>query len=593
MPFLALVLSAEFAAMSPQSDGDSSPRVSTFAGSGALGTLDGPAAEASFVLPTAVATDGHGRVFVADGGANRVSVVEGGRVRTLAGARAAGYADGPGPAARFDFPAGIAAAADGAVFVADANNHVIRRIATDGVVSTYAGSPIAGVADGKGPTARFERPMQLALERDGSLLVADPLSGLRRVAPDGTVSTIVLGESPTDHVYGVAVNARGPGETIVVADAKGLLVLRQDGHKERFFAPDDRATSSLDPGPNDASGVITEGRELIGFPYAVAVLDPDHVFFTDIRTNTVRLIETAFRSVRVIVGANVIDGSGDTGGFADGPGAAARLDAPFGLALAGDGALYVADGANRRVRRIADPGPGREPAISGHDPLPLDQLGDSGPRVIVAGNSITWSHTQWSDSMQGIIEARLEHRDPSVRVVAVTAPVTPTIASFRDEFDTLDESGRIRAAILFVSTVNVMGEFGYALPGDVARHEGVWRARWIASLRALNDDLAAHHVVLIVAVHPLPFELTVGETAWERLHIVDVVRDVPVGGFAVRDAVVASHVRYVDLWKSAYATEASPDHPALFGSADVHLSKAGRALFAQAIADDLDARPPY
>jgi sugar lactone lactonase YvrE len=502
MPFLALVISAAFAAVSPQSDGDSAPRASTFAGSGAPGALDGPSANASFVLPTAVATDGHGRVFVADGGANRVCVVEGGRVRTLAGARAPGYADGPGPTARFDFPSGIAAAADGTVFVADANNHVVRRIAADGVVSTYAGSPIAGVADGKGPTARFERPMQLALERDGSLLVADPQSGLRRIAPDGTVSTIVLGESPTDHVYGVAVNTRGAG-------------------------------------------------------------------------------------------ANVLDGSGETGGFADGPGATARLDAPFGLALDGDGTLYVADGANRRVRRIGDPGPGREPAIAGYDPLPLEQLGGAGPRIVVTGNSITWSHTQWSDSMPGIIEARLRRRDPVSRVVAVVAPGAPTIASFRDELDTLSAAGHVRAAVVFVSVINVMGEFGYALPVDVVRNEDAWRTRWTASLRGLNDDLAKHGVVLILAVHPMPFDLTTAETAWERYHLGGEVRDESAAGQAVRQAVVASHVRYVDLWNAAGAAEAAPEHAALFGSADAHLTKAGRALFAQAVADDLDARPPH
>lgn len=592
MSFLALVLAAAFAADVPRSDGDSAPRTSTFAGSGALGVADGPSAEASFVLPTAVATDGHGRVFVADGGANRVCVVDGGRVRTLAGARTAGYADGPGPAARFDLPAGIAAAADGTVFVADANNHVIRRIAADGAVSTYAGSPIAGVADGKGPTARFERPMQLALERDGSLLVADPLSGLRRVAPDRTVSTVVIGESPTDHIYGVAVNFRGPGETIAVADAKGLLILRPDGHKERFFAPDDRATSSLDIGPNDASGVITEGRELIGFPYAVAVLDPNHVFYTDLRTNTVRLVDTLYRSVRVVAGANVMDGSGDTGGFADGVGTAARLDAPFGVALDADGALYVADGANRRVRRIADPGPGREPAIAGYDPLPLGELGGPGPHIVVTGNSIAWSHTQWSDSMPGIIEARERRRNPTARVIAVVAPGEPTIASFRDELETLRDAGSIRTAVLFLSAINVMGEFKYASPEDVARHQDVWRARWIASLRGLNDDLAKRGVVLILAVHPMPFDLTSAETAWERYHIADKVHDEPDGGLAVRDAVVASHVRYVDLWKAAAGAEASREHSALFGSADEHLTKAGRALFAQAIADDLDARPP-
>jgi len=593
MPLVALALSAALGIASPGSDGDSAPQVTTVAGSGSLGSADGPAAGASFVLPTAVAVDASGRVFVADGGANRVCVIEDGRVRTLAGGGPAGYADGAGRAARFDFPSGLAVAPGGTLFVSDANNHVIRRIAADGSVSTYAGSAAsAGVADGSRSAARFERPAQLALERDGALLVADPMTGLRRIAPDGSVSTIVLGEGPTDRVYGVAVDTRDSGETIVVADAKGLLILRQDGRKERFFAPDDRATASLTDSPNDKSGVIAQGRELIGFPFAVVAPDANHIFYTDLRTNTVRLLNSAFRSVRVVAGANIVDGAGDTGRFADGPGSAARFDAPFGVALASDGSLYVADGANRRVRRIADPGPGREPAIAGLDPLPLDQLAGPGPRVVMLGNSITWSHTQWSDSMQGIVEARLRRRDPSARVVAVTAPGAPTIASFRQELDELADTGRVQAAILFVGTFNVQGEFGYGSPDDVASHADSWRARWTASLRALNGDLAARHVVLILAVHPVPFELGLGETAWERFHA-GTVHGYGDAERAIRGAVIDAHVRYVDLWPIASAAEAASDHAALSGPADAHLTAAGRALFARAIADALDARPVF
>jgi sugar lactone lactonase YvrE len=579
MLFSSLALSAVLAAPPALPDGDPAPQVTTVAGSGVPGGEDGPATSASFVLPTAVAVDAAGRIFVADGGGNCIRVVESGRVRTLAGSRAAGFADGRGAAARFDFPAGIAVAADGTVFVADANNHAIRRIAADGTVST--------AATGLG------RPLQLALERDGALLVADPLSGLRRVARDGTVTTIALGEPPADRVYGVAVNARGDGETIFVADTKGLLVLRPDGRKERFFASNDAAVTALPASPNDAGAAITQGLEPLGFPYALAAPDADHVFYSDLRTNTIRAVDAAFRSARVVAGANVTDASGDTGGFADGPGAAARLDAPFGVALGSGGALFVADGANRRVRRIGDPGPGREPAIAGYDPLPLDQLAGAGPRVVMTGNSITWSNTQWNDSMQGIVEARLRRRDPSARVVAVTAPGAPAIAAFRQELDALAEAGNMRAAILFVSSINVMGEFGYADPNEVARHTDAWSAKWTASLRALGADLSARHVTLVVVVHPVPFELSLGETAWERVRRIDAIRSFGDAERSVRAAVAAAHVRTIDLWDVAAAAEAAPDHPALSGSGDAHLTAAGRALFARAIADDLDAHPVF
>lgn len=591
MLFSSLALSAALAAPAALPGGDPSPQVITVAGSGATGTQDGPAASAAFVLPTAVAVDAAGRIFVADGGANCIRVVEGGRVRTLAGSRAAGDADGRGASARFDLPAGLAVAADGTLFVADANNHAIRRIAADGTVSTLAGSATAGVADGRGATARFGRPLQLALERDGSLLVADPLSGLRRVARDGSVTTIALGEGPADRVYGVAVNARGAGETIFVGDTNGLLVLRPDGREQRFFAPEIAAATPSGPGGADVA--VTQGLEPIGFPYALAAPDADHVFYSDLRTNTVRTVDAAFRSARVVAGAGVTDASGDTGGFADGPGASARLDAPFGIALGPGGALFVADGANRRVRRIDDPGPGREPAIAGYDPLPLDQLAGPGPRVVMTGNSITWSNTQWSDSMQGIVEARLRRRDPAARIVAVTAPGAPTIAAFRQELDALAGAGNVRAAILFVGTINVMGEYGYGDPDDVALHAEAWSPKWTASLRALGADLSARHVTLIVVVHPVPFELSLGEAAWERVRRLDRIRDFGAAEHAVRAAVAAAQLRTIDLWDVAAATEAAPDHPALAGSGDAHLTAAGRALFARAIADDLDAHPVF
>jgi len=568
--------------------GDAAPVVSTAAGSGAAGAQDGPAADATFGMPTAVAVDASGRVYVADGGGNRIRVVAGGRVRTLAGDGAAGDVDGPASAARFDMPEGVAVARDGTVYVADTGNHDVRAIAPDGTVSTFAGSPsAAGDADGTRSAARFGRPTELALEPNGALLVADPLTGLRRIAPDGAVTTVPLHEAQTDRVYGVAVGVGRAGETIFVADAKGLLAIFADGRRRRLFAPDDRATASLQPGGNDASATILQARDALGFPHALAALDDRRVFFTDLRTDTVRLVDVEFRSERVVAGADVIDGSGDEAAFADGPGASARFDAPFGLALGPGRTLYVADAGNRRIRRIDDPGPGREPAIAGIDELLPNDGVPGAERTIITGNSISWSNTQWSDSIEGIVERDLRARDPAARVLAVTVPGAPTIAAFGSYLEELADAKAIRRAVLLLGTLNVMGEYHAGTPMDLARDPSRWRPAFAASLRALDASLRARGVELVVVVLPASFELSPAEDAWEMEHYYPAQRAYPGAGTLVRDAVAASGVRTVDGWPAFLAVENAPQHAALFGSADAHLTRAGRALVAGLIADAL------
>ena len=104
--------------------------VSTLAGTGTAGFADGPGPAARFNTPSGVACDGLGHVFVADKGNHRIRriVVATGVVTTLAGHGESGFADGPGPAAGFLAPSGVACDGRGTVYVADANNHRIRAI---------------------------------------------------------------------------------------------------------------------------------------------------------------------------------------------------------------------------------------------------------------------------------------------------------------------------------------------------------------------------------------------------------------------------------------------------------------------------------
>ncbi|TEB40840.1 hypothetical protein D0809_28560, partial [Flavobacterium circumlabens] len=109
----------------------------TFAGSGTYGFADGSAATASFRSPIGVAVDASGNVYVADTNNHKIrKITPAGVVSTLAGSGIPGFANGTGVAVQFVFPSGVAVDASGNVYVADTNNYMIRKITPEGVVST-------------------------------------------------------------------------------------------------------------------------------------------------------------------------------------------------------------------------------------------------------------------------------------------------------------------------------------------------------------------------------------------------------------------------------------------------------------------------
>ena len=171
--------------------------VTTLAGTaGGRGGSDGTGSAAQFNAPTGVAVDAAGNVYVADTGNNTVrKITSGGVVTTLAGAAGLfGSADGTGSAARFSQPSGVAVDAAGNVYVADTGNNTIRKITSGGVVTTLAGAAgpgNIGAADGPGSVARFNGPQSVAVDNAGSVYVADSLNAaIRKITSDGVVTTL-------------------------------------------------------------------------------------------------------------------------------------------------------------------------------------------------------------------------------------------------------------------------------------------------------------------------------------------------------------------------------------------------------------------
>jgi sugar lactone lactonase YvrE len=327
--------------------------VSTIAGTSSItGSANGTGAAAAFNAPYSVATDPAGNVFVADNGNSQIrKITPGGVVTTYAGgATNYGHADGAGSAASFSGPRGIVKDGTGNLYVADDNNHTIRKITPAGVVTTLAGMPgQAGEVDGSGSTARFNAPHGLAIDAAGNLYVADYLGGtIRVVSPTGVVTTLAGSASTYGEADGVGTAALFAQPIGIAVDTLGnVYVTDNSGDTVRKITPVPAAVVSTIGGTGFKAGSIdgVGAAALFDGPIGIAVDSKGNVFVGDSGNATLRVITP---------GGNVttIAGTAKTVGWADGTGAAAEFADLFGLALDSAGNVYVADRENAAIRKV-------------------------------------------------------------------------------------------------------------------------------------------------------------------------------------------------------------------------------------------------
>ncbi|MDR2215559.1 MAG: IPT/TIG domain-containing protein [Nevskiaceae bacterium] len=155
--------------------------VSTVAGAGPTGCSFDPV---DLQFPHGVAVDTAGTIYVSEVEGHRISrVAPNGTVTTLAGTGVPGLADGPALEAQFDSPLGLTVDNAGVVYVAEWGNHRIRKITPDGTVSTLAGAGTPGFANGPADNAQFNTPASVALDSLGNLYVTDAFNHrIRKIA---------------------------------------------------------------------------------------------------------------------------------------------------------------------------------------------------------------------------------------------------------------------------------------------------------------------------------------------------------------------------------------------------------------------------
>jgi DNA-binding beta-propeller fold protein YncE len=173
--------------------------IAVFAGKvGETGAKDGTGGDARFTTPRGIAIDPAGNLYVADeGNSNIRKITPAGVVTTLAGvAGSPGSQDGTGASAQFGAPRGLAVDATGNVYVADTDNHTIRKITPAGAVTTLAGlAGAGGNADGPGDNARFSEPRGVAADAAGNVFVADTgNAAIRQISPTRIVTTIAAAQ---------------------------------------------------------------------------------------------------------------------------------------------------------------------------------------------------------------------------------------------------------------------------------------------------------------------------------------------------------------------------------------------------------------
>jgi sugar lactone lactonase YvrE len=273
--------------------------ISTFAGGGG-GSDGGPADQASFSTPSGIAFDAAGNCYISDVNAHTVRMVNNsGIISTVAGQNGIFGYSGDGAAAtlaKLALPQGIATDAAGNLYIADTDNHVIRKVNTSGIISTFAGTGVSGsTGDGGNATAaKLYRPTGVVVDGSGNVFIADSYNNkIRKVNTSGVISTFA-----------------GTG-------ASG----------------------------NSGDGFAAISAKLT-IPYNVAFDATGNLYFTDSYNNKVRKVNLA-GVISTVAGTGLSGYSGDSG-----PALNAELFYPKGIVLDAAGNLYISDSFNHRIREV-------------------------------------------------------------------------------------------------------------------------------------------------------------------------------------------------------------------------------------------------
>ena len=333
-------------------------KISTVAGNGTVGFSGdgGPAVAAQLSLPTGLAVDPAGVLYISDSNNYRVrKVTTDGKIATVTGNGTICYGTcgdgGMASAAQIYHPRGLAFDSAGNLYIADIFNSTIRRITTDGKISTYMGKPdIYGFAGDGGQLAGalLYEPTNMAFDGQGNLYVSDDGNNrIREVTTTGLVST-AAGNGNTSFLGdgGPATKAQFNEPASVAVDSFGdLFIADTFDNRIREVLPDGTVTTVAGNGiAGFTSGGLPTASELFA-PIGIAFNPSGTLFISDTLNSRIRRLDPG--SLTEVAGTGVTGFSGDNG-----PAPFARLYCPMDMVFDSAGNLYFADFLEHRVRKI-------------------------------------------------------------------------------------------------------------------------------------------------------------------------------------------------------------------------------------------------
>ena len=316
----------------------------------------GPATSASLTSPADVVLDGSGNLFIADGGAHRVRKIDtNGIISTVAGNGTTGFSGDGGPATSATLGGSFSIAVDttGSLIIADRENNRVRKVDSAGTIRTVAGTGQGDLESGPATLARLTAPTAVAVAADGSLVIADSTIffnetlrtaygvAIRKVTPDGMIQTL----HPNSDFRGTSVTSDRYGNLFLAGtddgDGSGSGSMLKSG-------PDGVVRSFGSFYFFDYDGLVPRGEICVA---GIAVDADGNVFVAVTITNSIWKIAPDGVVTRIIGGSFGSSPIGDGG-----PASAASLSLPNGLAIDGNGNLYIADSYHHRIRKVTPDG---------------------------------------------------------------------------------------------------------------------------------------------------------------------------------------------------------------------------------------------
>lgn len=338
------------------------PHVLRFAGDGTAGKRDGKALQARFADPFGMVQDKEGNLYVTDAADNNVirRIATDGQVSIYAGSKE-GFADGDRMQAAFNTPSGIAIDKQGNLYVADTGNHAIRKISRQGRVTTLAGNGQPGYRDGDSSSAQLNAPLGVAVDANGNVYVADTYNDkIRRISPDGKVSTIAGGKRNgfLDGAAGDALFDTPSG--IAINSHKDLIIADTRNNAIRKLTQTGVVSTLQQSASNDKDALMRR-------PVGLAVSHDDHVYIGENGEGRI-LHLTPEGILRGITGIDVDFVAGDE--------KILRLSSPTGLLVTATGDVMVADSATTALYRLTSgqPATPEQTRFPGRQPEPANDV---------------------------------------------------------------------------------------------------------------------------------------------------------------------------------------------------------------------------